>query len=153
MSMVRWSPLFGGSNHDLSTVQDEVNHLFEGFLHGAPLRTDVARAFAPAVDVEENPDEFVMRVDLPGLTQKDVKVNLVDDTLTIRGERKHEDVRKDNGYQRLERRFGAFERSFTFGTAVKNEGVKTLYRDGVLEIRVLKAEEAKLREIEIQVGS
>ena len=93
-----------------------------------------------------------MRADLPGLTQKDVTVSLIGDTLTIRGERKHEKSEKSGTALRIERNLGAFERSFTLGAAVRSDAVKATYRDGVLEIRVPKAEEAKPREIEIQAG-
>jgi HSP20 family protein len=153
MSMIRWNPILGATTRDLATFQDEVHRLFDGFLQRSPLRGEVAQTFTPAVDIAETADEFVVSADLPGLSQKDVKVNLMGDTLTIRGERKHESVRNDHNYHRLERTIGTFERSFTFGTPVKNEGIRAQYRDGVLEIRVPKAEEAKLREIEVQVAS
>ena len=93
-----------------------------------------------------------MHADLPGVSQKDVKVSLVGDTLTIRGERRDERSEKSGTVLRVERNSGTFERSFTLGTAVRSDGVKATYRDGVLEIRVPKAEEARLREIEIQTG-
>jgi HSP20 family protein len=153
MSMIRWNPLFSGGSRDLTSFQDEVNRLFDHFMSRSALRGDVAPTFTPAVDVEESAEEFVVRADLPGLTQKDVKVNLMGDTLTIRGERKQEDSRRDQSYVRTERTYGVFERSFTFGTPVKNDGIRAQYRDGVLEVHVPKAEEAKVREIEVQVGS
>src|SRR5206468_3824827 len=129
--------LIAGPGRDLTTVQDEMARLFDGFI-GAPGRGDSLAAFSPAVDVEETPEEFVVRADLPGVAQKDVKVSLVGDTLTIRGERSEERKRKDGGYHRVERSHGAFERSFSFGTPVKDEGVNAQVRDGVLEVRVPK---------------
>jgi len=137
---------------DLYSINDEINRLFDGFLAPATPRGDVAPMFTPAVDVEETADEFVIKADLPGMTQKDVKVNLMGDTLTIRGERKQESEKKDGSSRRTERIYGMFERSFRLGTPVRSDKVNAQYRDGVLEVHVPKAEEAKLREVEIQVA-
>lgn len=153
MTLIRWSPMLSSSSRDLSTIHDEVNRLFDGFLSRGAFSVDRAAVFAPAVDVEETPDEFVVRADLPGVSQKDVKVNLLGETLTVRGERKQQQEGKDRNYHRVERSHGVFERSFTFRAPVRNEGVRAQYRDGVLEIHVPKAEEARVREVEIQVAS
>jgi len=151
MTLIRWNPMLGGSSREMMSIQDEVNRLFDGFLT-RNVRSDFNASFAPAVDVQETANEFVVRADLPGLNQKDIKVNLLGDTLTIRGERKQEQERKGNVH-RIERSYGSFERSFTFHAPVKNEGIEARYRDGVLEIVVPKADEAKVREIEVQVAS
>lgn len=153
MTLIRWNPTLPTVGRELPSLQEEVNRLFDGFLTRGFPRGDVAPTFTPAVDIEESADDFVLRADLPGISQKDVKVNLIGDTLTIRGERKQEEVRKDRNTRRVERSYGVFERSFTFGTPVKNDGIQARYRDGVLEIVVPKAEEAKVREIEVQVAS
>lgn len=148
MTLIRWNP---GRAQDLATFQDDMNRLFDGFFSRAPLRSDTAW-FAPPVDIEETAEEFVLRADLPGVSQKDVKVSLMGDTLTIRGERKHANASNGGNVHRTERIHGVFERTFTLGAPVRNDQVKAQYRDGVLEIRVPKAEEAKLREVEVQVG-
>jgi len=148
MTLIRWNP---SSARDLTAFPDEMNRLFDGFFTRAPLRSDAAW-FAPPVDIEETPEEFVLRADLPGMSQKDVKVSLMGDTLTIRGERRHQASRDQGNLHRIERVHGVFERAFTLGSPVRNDQVKAQYRDGVLEIRVPKAEEAKLREVEVQVG-
>jgi HSP20 family protein len=150
MALVRWSPVTG---RDLITIQDEVNQLFDSVFGRAALRDDLAPGFTPAVDVEELAEEFVVRVDLPGVSPKDVKVSLIRDTLTIRGERKQDRTTKNGGRHRVERTYGSFERSFTLGTPVRSDKVQATYRDGVLEIHVPKAEEARVREIEVQVGA
>ena len=112
-----------------------------------------AGAFAPSLDLEESKDGFVIHVDVPGVSQNDVKVTLLGDTLSIRGERKQVEVQSDHQVHRSERRYGSFERSFRLGVPVRADGVTATVRDGVLEVRVPKAEEAKTREITIQAGS
>ena len=153
MTLIRWSPMLSSPSRDFTTIHDEVNRLFDGFLTRGGYGAERGSVFAPAVDVEETAEEFVVRADLPGVTQKDVKVHLLGDTLTIRGERKLTETRKDRNYQRVERSHGAFERSFTFGATVRNEAVRAQFRDGVLEVHVPKADEARVREVEIQVAS
>lgn len=151
MALIRWSPVLTPAR-DMIRIQDEMSRLFGDFFGRASLRTDVESAFNPAIDIEETPEEFVVRADLPGLTQKDVKVSLMGGTLTLRGERKQESTHKEGNLHRVERLFGSFERSFTLGTPVRNEKVTATYRDGVLEVRVPKAEEARLKEIQVAVG-
>jgi HSP20 family protein len=153
MSLTRWSPAWGlVTSRDLFGIQDEVNRLFDTFNGRHPTRNaGTLSGFVPAIDIEELADEFVIRADLPGMSQKDVKVSLMGDTLTIRGERK-QDISNEANPHRVERVFGQFERSFTLGTPVRNDRVRATYREGVLEIHVAKAEEAKLKEIEVQVA-
>ena len=152
MTLIRWSPTRLAPMRDLPSIQDEVNHLFDSFFTRGSLRGDLNAVFTPSVDIEETAEEFVIKADLPGVSQKDVKVSLMGDTLTIRGERKQETTAQDGSHHRLERVHGTFERSFSLGTPVRNDKVKAQYRDGVLEVRVAKAEEARMREIEVQVG-
>ena len=151
MSITRWSATFPRTR-DLVGIQDEVHRLFDHFYGNGNRSGDHPLAFTPPVDILETPEEYVLRADLPGMTQKDVKVSLMGDTLTIRGERKQEEVRQQGNQHCSERIHGTFERSFALGTPVRNDQVKATYRDGVLEVRVPKAEEARLREIEVQVA-
>jgi HSP20 family protein len=106
----------------------------------------------PVVDIEETPEQFVLRMDLPGVAQKDVKVHVMGDTLTIRGERRQSGTEKDGNWLRCERSHGVFERAFTLGAPVRADQVKASYRDGVLEVSVPKAEEARLREVEVKIA-
>ena len=152
MTLMRWSPTPFTPLHDVSSIQDEVNRLFDGIFTRDTLRGDLNGIFTPAVDIEETPEEFVLRADLPGVSQKDVKVSLVGDTITIRGERLTQNAAKGANQHRVERVHGTFERSFTLGTPVRNDQVKAQYRDGVLEVHVPKADQARVREIEVQVG-
>lgn len=153
MAITRWSPTWGipTRSRDLVGIQDEVNRLFDSFF-GRYTAADAPPIFAPAVDVEEVGEEFIVRADLPGVSPKDVKVFLMGDTLTIRGERKQEAAHNDSNLHRVERVQGTFERSFTLGVPVRNDKVRATFRDGVLEVHIPKAEEAKLKEIEVQVG-
>ena len=148
MAIVRWTPAFNPAR-DLVSMQDDVNRFVDSFFSNG--RRDAA-LFTPTVDVEETPEGFVIKADLPGVSQKDVKVSLMGDTLVIRGERKNEQRSRESTPLRMERSYGMFERSFTLGAPVRSDQVKATYRDGVLEIHVPKAEEARLREIDIQVG-
>ena len=150
-SLIRW-------NHTPSrgalSLRDDVDHLFDSlFQSRLPVAGRWAAAFAPAVDIEESRDEFIVRVDLPGVSAKDVKVNLLGDVLTIRGERAQQSEQKQQNQHRVERRYGSFERSFSLGVPVRADQVRASSRDGVLEIHVPKAEEARTREIEVQVAS
>ena len=149
MSLIRWTPRRNGN--DLTSLRTEVDRLFEDFFSPVPLKQDWA-SLTPPVDVEETPEAYVFRADLPGVSSKDVKVTVIGDTLTLRGERKREEKQDEGSLHRIERMYGSFERSFTLGTPVRSDQVKAAYRDGVLEIRVPKADEARPREIEVQVG-
>jgi len=151
MTLVRFLP---GRGRDLSTFRNEMDQLFDSFFSNRPFYSDtgVNNLLSPPVDVEETAEGYVFRADLPGMTEKDVKVSLVGDTLTLRGERRRETESESGNVHRTERVFGAFERTFTLPAPVRGDQVKASYRNGVLEIRVPKAEEARVREIEVKVG-
>ena len=149
MTLIRWTPRRSGT--ELTDFRSEMDRLFEDFFRPTPASQDWA-ALTPPVDVVETPEAYVFRADLPGVDGKAVKVSVTGDTLTFRGERKREDKQTEGALQRFERAYGVFERSFTLGTPVRADQVKATYRDGVLEIRVPKAEEARQREVEVQVG-
>lgn len=150
MTLVRFLP---GRSRELGTLRNEMDQLFESFLGSRPFYATAAPDLLnPPVDVEETAEGYVFRADLPGMTEKDVKVSLTGDTLTLRGERKRETETTSGNVHRTERVFGTFERTFTLPAPVRGDQVKASYRNGVLEIRVPKAEEARVREIEVQVG-
>jgi len=150
MRIMRWTPVTPA--REMFNLQDEVHRLFGDLATRSPLRGDIAPLFAPPVDIHETPESFVFHMDLPGVSAKDVKVSLLGDTLTIRGERKQESNETKGNAQRRERVYGAFERSFTLDSAVRGDNVKASYRDGVLEVQVAKAEQARVRDIEVQTG-
>jgi HSP20 family protein len=105
--------------------------------------------WSPRVDVEETAEAIVVHADLPGIDKKDLKVNLENNLLTIRGERKSEREEKGKNYYRSERAFGTFQRTFTLSERVKAESIKADYKNGVLTVTLPKAEEAKPRDISI----
>jgi len=111
-------------------------------------------AWAPVVDVKETADEIMVRAELPGLEPKDVNVSVQDGVLTISGEKQNEreEGKADTNYHLLERRYGRFERSFTLPRTVSAGGVKAEFQNGVLNVTLPKAEEAKPRKIEVQVA-
>ena len=146
MTLTRWYPR--RDDNELTTLRTQMDRLFEDFL--TPAHRDFA--LTPPVDVEETTDGYVFRADLPGIEPKDVKITVHGDTLTLRGERKREEKKNDGSRYRVERSYGAFERLFQLGMPVRADQVKASYKNGVLEIHVPKADEARLREIEVQVG-
>ena len=149
MAVVRWEPF-----RELSSLQSEMNRLFNaafgdmpnGGTGGAP------RRWMPAMDLLETDDDFVLRADLPGMTESDVNVELEDNVLTISGERKSEHEEKREGYYRVERAFGSFSRSLTLPQGVDADSVNASFEKGVLEVRVPKPEQRKPRKITIGVG-
>jgi HSP20 family protein len=150
MRIMRINPLRTG--RDLSGVQIDFDRMFDGFFSRSPLAGDVAPMFAPPTDIHETAESFILKLDLPGVTLKDVKVSLTGDTLSIRGERNVEKSEQGVHTHRTERIHGSFERSFKLAPPLRADLVKATYRDGVLEVIVPKAEEAKVRDIEVQAG-
>ncbi len=145
MTIVRWEPL-----RELNSLQSEMNRLFDTvFEQPSGGSRNVMRRWMPAMDLVESGDHFVLRADLPGMSQEDVNIEFEDGTLTVSGERKAEHGDEKEGYHRVERSFGAFSRSLTLPQGVDADGVTASFDRGVLEIRVPKPEQRKPRRIEI----
>jgi HSP20 family protein len=115
---------------------------------GAP-----GQRWIPAMDLVETGDHYVLRADLPGLTEEDVNVELLDNVLTISGERKAEHGTQQEGYYRLERAFGAFSRSLTLPEGVNADAVQARFDRGVLEVRIPKPEQKKPRQVQIKLAT
>jgi HSP20 family protein len=147
MAITRWRPF-----RDLVTVQDEMNSFLENFL-GRPLaRTEwIEDAWSPSVDISETKDNLVIKAEIPGMKKEDIEISIHDSILTLRGEKKQEKEEKDVNYHRIERSYGSFYRSFTLPASVKADKVKATYKEGVLNITLPKTEEAKPKEIPINV--
>ena len=145
MTIVRWEPL-----RELSSLQSEMNRLFNT-VFDAPSASSgsVLRRWVPAMDLVESGDHFVLRADLPGMSEEDIEIELEDGTLTVSGERKAEHEEREEGFHRVERSFGAFSRSLTLPKGVDPEAVSASFDRGVLEVRIPKPAERKPRRISI----
>lgn len=146
MAIVRWDPF-----RDLTTLHERMNRLFDETLSrgrsGEP--SELTGNWAPSVDVYENADSYVLMAELPGLTREDVQIELKENVLTLRGERKFQDEYKDQTCHRMERAYGHFIRSFSLPTQVEAGKVEARFKDGVLTVSVPKAAAAKPRVIPI----
>jgi len=150
MAMDRW---FGTTLElrNLGDIQGEMNRLFDSFF-GRPATVAAGeRVWAPLADMYETKDDLSVTFELPGIREKEVSVSITGDVLTVKGERKLERDLKDEGYHRLERVYGRFERAVPLPMPVQADKVKATYRDGVLEIRLPKVEEVKPKEIKIDI--
>ena len=146
-SVVRWNPI-----RDFASVQEDMNQLVRDVFGRQSLDENGALVWQPPVDVEETPESYKVHLELPGLRLEDIKITLEDNRLSIRGQKSRTEEQKGATYHRLERVYGTFERSFSLTHAVNSEKIEATYRDGVLEVTVPKAEEAKAREIPIKVA-
>jgi HSP20 family protein len=150
MALIRWEPV-----RELNTIQNEMNRLFNTFFDTPTANggTQPARRWLPAMDLLETGDHFVLRADLPGLTEGDVTIELEDNVLTISGERKAEHEDREEGYYRVERASGSFSRSLTLPEGVDADAITASFTNGVLEVKVPKPEQRKPRKVSISVGS
>ena len=124
---------------------------FERWFDGAP-ETDGERRWRPDVDVYEHEGSYMLKADLPGMKKEDINIDVNDGVLTINGEKKLEEKTENDNYVRVERSYGSFSRSFTLTDNVDTENIQAAYKDGVLEITLAKKEEAKPKEINIEVN-
>ena len=153
MALVRWDPL-----REIDSLQGEMNRLFSTFFdqptapRGGNGGTAGARRWIPAMDLVEAGEHFVLKADLPGLSESDVNIEVENNVLTVSGERKTELEDKHEGYYRLERAFGAFSRSLTLPEGIDPDAVTASFDNGVLEVRIPKPAEAKPRRVQISVG-
>jgi HSP20 family protein len=145
MAIVHWEP-----RNRVSNPWHGFDRFFDNFLYRDSEKED--RSWLPSVDIGEDKNTIVIHADLPGIDQKDIKVTVDNDILTLQGERTDEKKDEDRGYHRLERRFGTFQRSFTLPAGVDSKKIAADYKDGVLTVKLPKTEEAKPKEIEIKVN-
>jgi HSP20 family protein len=131
-----------------------MNRLFNTFFDTpGPNGGQTVRRWLPPMDLVETEDDFVLKADLPGLSEQDVNIELEDNVLTISGERKSEHEERREGVHRVERAAGSFTRSLTLPDGVDPESIKASFDRGVLEVRIPKPEQRKPRKVEISVGS
>ena len=149
MTMItRWDPL-----REFATIQDRMNRLFSSS-YGNEGREEALTntAFAPPVDVYEDEHSVTLKIEVPGIDEKDVDVRIENNTLTVHGERKFEKEEKEENYRRVERQYGSFTRTFTLPNTVDQESVQADYDKGVLKIKLAKKQEAKPKQIKVNVG-
>ena len=153
MSLIRWNPThdLAAFPSDMFSLRREMNRMFDNFFHGVDEPSLFNGSWVPAVDVAEEDDAYVVKVELPGVNKEDVKITLESNILTIRGEKKAENDVQQKNYHRTERTYGSFQRSFTLPTIVKNDKIDAVYKDGILTVSLPKAEEAKPKQIEVKV--
>jgi HSP20 family protein len=146
-TMVRWDPF-----RELHTLRDEMNRVFARTVGDRPSGGAAAAgaAWAPPVDILDTAEAFVIKAELPGLRPEDVEVELDEDVLSIRGERRFEEDVEEGRYHRIERAYGAFARTLHLPQGVRQDDISATFTDGVLEVRVPKAEEVRPRRISVE---
>ena len=145
MAITRWDPY-----RDVIALQNRVNSLFRDMSgENDPVTT---ASFVPAVDIYEDAQKVVLKLEVPGIEQKDLDVRVENHTLTVKGERKFEAEEKEQNFHRIERRYGSFYRAFTLPSTVDTEHIGASYNAGVLKLELLKKPEAQPKQIKINVG-
>ena len=149
MVITRWDPL-----RDLATLQNRMNSLFQDYSRSGSGESDAlaSAAFNPPVDIFEDEHKVVLALEVPGLKQEDLNIEVENNTLSIRGERKFEGEQKQDNYHRIERRYGSFYRAFTLPQTVNAESISANYDAGVLRVELEKRAESKPRQVKVQVG-
>ena len=135
-----------------TTLQDQINRLFNDTFERGGQESNLT-AWAPAVDIYENEHELVVKADLPDVDPKNLDIRVENNILSIRGERKFENKVNEENYLRVERAYGSFSRSFSLANTVNPDGIKADYQNGVLTLNVPKREEAKPKQIKVNVGT
>jgi HSP20 family protein len=147
--ITRWDPF-----REFSTLQDRMNRLFrESFGPEGREEALTTTNFAPPVDVYEDEHNVTLKIEVPGIDEKDIDVRIENNVLTVHGERKFEKEEKEENFRRVERQYGSFTRTFTLPTTVDAEQVSAHYDKGILKIALPKKAEAKPKQITVNVGS
>jgi HSP20 family protein len=138
---------------EFSTLQDRINRVFNESYSGPGQDESLSTSsFSPAVDVYEDEHTVSLKIEVPGIDEKDIDVRLENNNLTVHGERKIEKEEREENYRRVERQYGSFTRTFTLPTTVDSENVSATYDKGVLKISLPKKAEAKPKQIKVSVG-
>ncbi len=150
--LTRWEPF-----REFSAMQDRLNRmnrLFrESYSPEGPEEALTTTSFAPPVDIYEDEHTITLKLEVPGIDEKDIDVRIENNTLTVHGERKIEKEEKEENFRRVERQYGSFTRSFTLPSSVDSGQVSAHYDKGVLKINLAKKAEAKPKQIKVNVGS
>src|SRR3989449_5959006 len=146
--LTRWDPF-----REFTTLQDRMNRLLRDSFGSESQETLASTSFAPAVDIYEDEHTITLKIEVPGIDEKDIDVRIENNTLTVHGERKIEKEEKEENFRRVERQYGSFTRSFTLPSSVDPGQVSAHYDKGVLKINLAKKAEAKPKQIKVNVGS
>ncbi len=146
-TITRWDPF-----RELAQLQHRVNRVFQETSQAGQEEGIATSSFVPPVDIYENEQSIVLKLEVPGVEQNDLDIRIEDQTITIRGERKFEKEVKEENFHRVERRYGSFQRSFTLPNTVNTENVSADYDKGVLKVTLAKRAEAKPKQIKVNVG-
>ena len=145
MAITRWDPF-----REVVALQNRMNSLFRDLNEGdSPLTT---ASFVPAVDIYEDAQKVMLKLEVPGIEEKDLDVRVENNTLTVKGERKFEKEEKEENFHRIERRYGSFFRAFTLPTTVETENIDAKYENGVLRLGLKKRPEAQPKQIKVNVN-
>ena len=154
-TMMRWDPF-----QDLRSAQDEMAQMSPRLAHALGLHARqqgndraMTTAWAPALDISERKDAYLVTVEVPGVEPEDLDITMEDGLLTIKGERQFTSESSEQQFHRVERRYGAFRRSITLPAQVQADHIEATFDNGVLQIVVPKAEEAKPKRIQVRPGS
>ena len=145
MAINRWDPF-----RDVVALQNRVNSLFREMNEGDNPLT--AASFVPAVDIYEDAKKVVLKIEVPGMEEKDLDIRVENNTLTVKGERKFEKDEKEENFHRIERRYGSFYRAFTLPSTVDTENVQANYSAGILKLELNKKPEAQPKQIKVNFG-
>ena len=147
--LTRWDP-----RRDLATMQNRINRFVrESYSPEGPEEALTTTNFAPPVDIYEDEHNITLKMEVPGIDEKDIDVRIENTTLTVHGERKIEKEEKEENFRRIERQYGSFTRSFTLPSSVDPGQVTANYDKGVLKITLAKKADAKPKQIKVNVGS
>ena len=147
--LTRWDPV-----RDLATMQNRINRFVrESYSPEGPEEALTTTSFAPPVDIYEDEHTITVKMEVPGIDEKDIDVRIENNTLTVHGERKMEKEEKEENFRRVERQYGSFTRSFTLPSSVDSGQVSAHYDKGMLKINLAKKAEAKPKQIKVNVGS
>ena len=145
MALVKWEPSEG-----LATLQREMNRLLESYFGGSPWRFDESMS-APAVEVSDTKDTVVVKAQVPGVSKEQIQVTVSEGALTIKGETKAEEKQEEKNYIHREFHYGAFSRTVPLPASVQGEKATAQLKDGMLEIRLPKSAEARVKAIPVRV--
>jgi HSP20 family protein len=144
--ITRWDPF-----REFSTLQDRMNRLFRDS-YGDREEALTTSTFAPPVDVYEDEHNLTLKIEVPGIDEKDIDVRVENNVLTVHGERKFEKEEKEENFRRVERQYGSFTRSFTLPNTVDSEHINAGYTNGILRLELNKKPEAQPKQIKVNIG-